>query len=74
MRKFLLIPLSALALAACSQPPAPQAATPAAASTALSPANPLKPLLDDRDKAKAVGQQLEDADQARRKAIEAAGG
>jgi hypothetical protein len=74
MNKLALVPIAALALAACSQPPAPQAEAPAPASTAIPASNPLKPLLDDRDKAKAVQQKVLDDAEKQRKEIEAAGG
>lgn len=78
MLKLALISCFALGLAACSSTSAPDAATtavaPAPASTAVPDFNPFKPLLNDRDKAKAVQQQVLDAAKQQQKAIEAAGG
>lgn len=63
----------ALLLAACSSHPAPQdaatAAKPAAASTAMPASNPLTPLLNTRNRAKAVEKDLKAHDQAERKAL-----
>lgn len=72
--KTAVFTLFALALAGCSQPPEPQAEAPAPASTALPESNPLKPLLDQRDKARAVQQQVLDDAEKQRQAIEQAGG
>jgi hypothetical protein len=61
------------ALAACSPHPAPHSAAagtqPAAASTAMPASNPLTPLLNTRNRAKAVQQDLKAHDQAERKAL-----
>lgn len=74
MTKIAVLSVFALVLAACSRPPEPQAEAPAQASTALPESNPFKPLLDQRDKAKAVQQQVLDDAEKQRQAIEQAGG
>lgn len=62
-------------LAACSSHPAPQdaasatAAKPATSSTAMPASNPLTPLLNTRNRAKAVEQKLQAHDAAERKTL-----
>lgn len=76
--KIVSMACATLLLAACSQNPQPQSdngntATPATAQTTHIN-TPFDPLLQDRDKAKAVEKTLMDADQQRRKRIDEAGG
>ena len=72
MSRTVLAATLLLALAACSSHSDADtaAAKPATASTAMPASNPLTPMLNTRDRAKAVEQNLKAHDDAERKALQ----
>jgi hypothetical protein len=72
--KYVLCGALLSSLAACSSHPAPQqdaaaGANPAKSSTAIPASNPLAPMLNTRNRAKAVEKDLKAHDAAERKAL-----
>ncbi len=71
MSRLVLSAALLVALAACSSNSnTDTAATPASASTAMPASNPLTPMLNTRNRAKAVEQSLKAHDDAERKALQ----